>query len=432
MAELSTSKNMDLFNVFAILITLTAVFSFLNVVYIKLPSTVGVMLASLISSLVIITSGYLGFGGIDWAIKLVEAADFNHLVMNGLLSFLLFAAASRVNISDLKEYKWTIAYLATVGIIISTILIGFTLHWLFSLFGKDFPLIYAIIFGAIISPIDAVVVLKLLKQVNASQSLETTITGESLFNDAVAVVLFVFLVAVAGGDAQFAGADIVRFFIKEALGGLFLGLFFGYLAHRMILKIFKEGSNNHIVIVLITLALVSGAYTVAELLDVSGPLTSVVAGLFLAKSRSHRPDDEAATHVRYVHDFWDVIDEVLNALLFVLIGLEVLVLNFQKTFLAGCILVIPVTIIARYVSVEVPLIFLRFFRKLPSLKGFVMTWCGLRGGVSIALALSLPNSQERDVVIVLTYVVVVFSVFVQGLTLGRVINWVKSKEHRTK
>ncbi len=423
---------MDLFNVFAILITLTAVFSFINVVYIKLPSTVGVMLASLISSIVIIISGYLGFGGMDWAVKLVEAADFDHLVMNGLLSFLLFAAASRVNISELREYKWTISYLATVGIIISTLFIGFTIHWLFSLFGKDLPLIYTIIFGAIISPIDAILVLRLLKQVNASKALETIITGESLFNDAVAVVLFVFLVAIAGGDAEFTGVDIAKFFVKEALGGLFLGLFFGYLSHRMIVKIIKEGSNNHIVIVLITLALVSGGYTAAELLDVSAPLTSVVAGLFLARSRRRKTGEEMPMHVRYVHDFWDVVDEVLNALLFVLIGLEVLVLNFQKSFFAGCILVIPVIIVARYISVEAPLLFLRFFRKLPSLKGFVMTWCGIRGGVSIALALSLPDSEERDVVIVLTYVVVIFSIFVQGLTLGRVINWAKHKEGEIK
>ena len=422
---------MSLFTVFAILITLTAIFSFINVIYIKLPSTVGVMLASLISSLVIIISGYLGFGSTDWAVELVESADFDHLVMNGLLSFLLFAAASRVDISKLREYKWTIAYLATVGIIISTLFIGFTMHWLFGVFGKDLPLIYAIIFGAIISPIDAVVVLKLLKQVKASPAMETIITGESLFNDAVAVVLFVFLVAVASGGVQVTGMDIGKFFLKEALGGLFLGLILGYLSHRMIVKIMNQGSgtNNHVVIVLITLALVSGGYTIAELLDVSGPLTSVVAGLFLAKTRNHH-DPNMPRNVQYVHDFWDVIDEILNAVLFVLIGLEVLVLNFEKAILAGCILVIPITILARYISVEVPLIFLRFFRRLPTLKGFIMTWCGLRGGVSIALALSLPDSDERDVIIVLTYIVVVFSILVQGLTLSRAVKWVRSKERK--
>jgi len=423
---------MTLFTVFAVLITLTAIFSFLNVVYIKLPSTVGVLLASLISSLVIIISGYLGFGSADWAVELVESADFNHLVMNGLLSFLLFAAASRVNISKLSEYKWTIAYLATVGIIISTLFIGFTMHWLFGVLGNDLPIIYAIIFGAIISPIDAVVVLKLLKQVKASKALETIITGESLFNDAIAVVLFVFLVAAASGGGRVTGMDIGEFFLKEAFGGLFLGLFLGYLSHRMIVKIINNGSNNHVVIVLITLALVSGGYTIAELLGVSGPLTSVVAGLFLAKSRRSRHTGAMPQHVRYVHDFWDVIDEILNAVLFVLIGLEVLVLNFEKTFLTGCILVIPVIIFARYISVEFPLMFLRFFRKLPSLKGFIMTWCGLRGGVSIALALSLPDSDERDVVIVLTYTVVVFSILVQGLTLGRAVKWVRSKEREVR
>lgn len=274
-------------------------------------------------------------------------------------------------------------------------------------------------------------VLRLLKQVKASKAMETIITGESLFNDAVAVVLFVFLVAVASGGGQVTGMDIGKFFLKEALGGLFLGLILGYLSHKMIIKIMNQGSgtNNHVVIVLITLALVSGGYTIAELLDVSGPLTSVVAGLFLAKTRGHH-DPNMPRNVQYVHDFWDVIDEILNAVLFVLIGLEVLVLNFEKTILAGCILVIPITILARYISVEVPLIFLRFFRRLPTLKGFIMTWCGLRGGVSIALALSLPDSDERDVIIVLTYIVVVFSILVQGLTLSRAVKWVRSKERK--
>ena len=424
---------MDVFTVFAILITLTAVFSYLNVIYIKLPSTMGVMLASLVASIVIIISGYLGFGGISWAVELVKAADFDHLVMNGLLSFLLFAAALRVNISNLKEYKWTIAYLATVGIIISTVLIGFTVHWIFSVFGRDFPLIYAIIFGAIISPIDAVVVLRLLKLVKAPKALETIITGESLFNDAAAVVLFVFLVKVAGGDATFTGGDIGKFFIKEALGGIALGLLFGYVGHLMILRLVKSGRDSHVVNILITLALVSGAYVSAEYLDVSAPLTSVVAGLFFANSRQHRTAMGLTDRIRQAtHDFWDVIDEVLNALLFVLIGLEVLVLNFHTAFILGCVLVIPVTIIARYISVEVPLLFLRYFRRLPSLKGFIMTWCGLRGGVSIALALSLPDSNQRDVIIALTYVVVVFSILVQGLTLGRVIEWVRRREQRGK
>ena len=329
------------------------------------------MLASLISSILILISGYLGFGGMDWAIKLVTAADFNHLVMNGLLSFLLFAASLRVSISKLRPYKLSIAYLATFGIIISTVFIGFTIHWIFEAFGRNFELIYAIIFGAIISPIDAVVVLRLLKQAKASQALESMITGESLFNDAVAVVLFVFLVKVAGGDAQVVPVDIARFFVKEALGGLVLGLLFGAIGHRMIMKIIRMGSSNHVVVILITLAIVSGGYASAEYLDVSAPLSSVVSGLFLAYSREKRVAMGITSQVsRATHDFWDVIDEVLNALLFVLIGLEVLVLNFKETFILGCVFVIPIIIVARYLSVELPLLFLRFFRKLPSLKRF--------------------------------------------------------------
>lgn len=423
---------MDLFTVFAILITFTAVFSFINLVYIKLPSTVGVMLASLFSSIIILISGYLGFGGVEWALRLVEAADFNHLLMNGLLSFLLFAAALSVSVNKLKKYKLSITYLATVGIIISTIFIGFSLHWLFAAFGREFPLIYAIIFGAIISPIDAVVVLRIMKQSKASQALESMIKGESLFNDAVAVVLFVFLVKVAGGDAQVTPSDILQFFVKEAFGGLLLGLLFGFIGHQMIMKIIKIGSNNHVVVILITLAIVSGGYASAEFLDVSAPLSSVVSGLFLAYSREKRLEMGITSLVsRATRDFWDVIDEVLNALLFVLIGLEVLVLNFSQTFILGCVLVIPIIIIARFISVEAPLFFLRFFRKLPSLKGFTMTWCGIRGGVSIALALSLPTSPEREIIVVLTYIVVIFSIVAQGLSLPRVIEWVNSQEKKS-
>ena len=417
---------MSLFTVFAIVITLTAIFSFINEVYVKLPSTIGIMLASLISSIVFIVLGYIGFGHIEWARELVIAADFNHLFMNGMLSFLLFAAALRVDVSKLREFAGTISYLATVGIVISSLFIGFTMFIIVNALGGELPLIYTILFGAIISPIDAVVVLKILKKVNADKTTETIITGESLFNDAASVVLFVLLVGIATGTTSFTAISIGEFFLKEALGGLLLGLVLGYITHLMILQIIYKGSDNHIVIILITLAIVSGGYTIAELLDVSAPLTSVVTGLFLAKSRHDRI---GAKHERghYVKEFWEVIDEVLNAVLFVLIGLEILIVNFKQTYFLGCSLVIPVIIIARYISVEFPLIFLRFFRPIPRIKGFIMTWSGIRGGVSIALALSLPDDSPRDIILVLTYMVVVFSIIVQGLTLGPAVKWYKKR-----
>ncbi len=417
---------MSLFTVFAIVITLTAVFSFINEVYIKLPSTIGIMLASLISSIVFIVLGYIGFGHLEWARELVIAADFNHLFMNGMLSFLLFAAALRVDVSKLKEFAWTISYLATVGIVISSLFIGFVMFIIVNALGGELPLIYTIIFGAIISPIDAVVVLKILKKVNADTTTETIITGESLFNDAASVVLFVLLVGIATGTTSFTVISIGEFFLREAIGGLLLGLVLGYITHLMILQIIFKGSDNHIVIILITLAIVSGGYSLAELLDVSAPLTSVMTGLFLAKSRHDRIGTKHE-HGHYVKEFWEVIDEVLNAVLFVLIGLEILIVNFKQTYFLGCSLVIPVIIIARYISVEFPLIFLRMVRPIPRIKGFIMTWSGIRGGVSIALALSLPDDSPRDIILVLTYMVVVFSIIVQGLTLGPAVKWYKKR-----
>ncbi len=417
---------MSLFTVFAIVITLTAIFSYLNEIYIKLPGTIGIMLASLISSIIFLVLGSIGFGHTRWATDLIVAADFNHLFMNGMLSFLLFAAASRVDVGKLKEFAWTIAYLATVGIVISSLFIGFSMYWIVSQFGVDLPILYAILFGAIISPIDAVVVIKIIKRVDAGNTMETIITGEALFNDAAAVVLFVLLLGLASGTTSMTTMAIGEFFLREALGGLALGLVLGYVVHFMIVQIIYKGSDNHIVIILLMLGLVSGGYTLAGLLDVSGPLTSVVSGLFLAKSR-HDAIGTKHEHSHYVRDFWEVIDEVLNAVLFVLIGLEVLVLNFEGTYFLGCSLVIPVIIIARYISVEFPLIFLRLFRSIPKIKGFIMTWSGIRGGVSIALALSLPDDSPRDILLVLTYIVVVFSILVQGLTLGPAVKWYKKR-----
>ncbi|MGH7848779.1 MAG: cation:proton antiporter [Thermodesulfobacteriota bacterium] len=417
---------MNLFVVFTILITLTAVFSFVNEAFIKLPTTIGVMLASLASSILIIGFGYLGFGNVDWAVELVQAADFDHLFMNGMLSFLLFAGASSVNIDDLGEYKWTISYLATLGMIIATFLTGAVVWWVLGAIGVDLPLIYALIFGAIISPIDAVIVLKLFRRIQPGKTLESIISGESLFNDAVAVVLFVLFTEIASGETQVSFLHIGEFFMKEALGGLFLGIALGYISQRMIIEIIKRSTDGRIVVALITLSLVAGGYLLAEQFDVSAPLTCVVAGLFLARRRRLMPD--SADHVRsYVKSLWEVIDDVMNAILFVLIGLEALVLDLEKPYIICGLISIPLITVARYVSVEVPLVFLKLFRNIPSLSGFIMTWSGIRGGVSIALALSLVDSPQRDLIVIMTYVVVVFSITVQGLTLENALKWNRSR-----
>lgn len=417
---------MNLFVVFTILITLTALFSFVNEAFVKLPTTIGVMLASLASSILIIAFGYLGFGSVDWAVELVQAADFDHLFMNGMLSFLLFAGASSVNIDDLGEYKWTISYLATLGMIIATFLTGVVIWWVFGAIGVDLPFIYALIFGAIISPIDAIIVLKLFRRIQPGKTLESIISGESLFNDAVAVVLFVLFIEIASGERQVSFLHVGGFFAKEALGGLSLGIALGYISHRMISEIIKRSEDGRIVVALITLSLVSGGYFLAETIDVSAPLTCVVAGLFLARRRRFMPS--SADHIRsYLKALWEVIDDVLNAILFVLIGLEVLVLDIEKPYIICGLISIPLITAARYVSVELPLVFLKFFRNLPSLSGFIMTWSGIRGGVSIALALSLGDSPHRNLIVLMTYVVVVFSITVQGLTLENALRWNRSR-----
>jgi CPA1 family monovalent cation:H+ antiporter len=417
---------MNLFVVFTILITLTAVFSFVNEAFIKLPTTIGVMLASLASSILIIGFGYLGFGNVDWAVELVQAADFDHLFMNGMLSFLLFAGASSVNIDDLGEYKWTISYLATLGMIIATFLTGAVVWWVFGAIGVNLPFIYALIFGAIISPIDAVIVLKLFRRIQPGKTLESIISGESLFNDAVAVVLFVLFNEIASGETQVSFLHIGEFFMKEALGGLFLGIALGYISQRMIIEIIRRSTDGRIVVALITLSLVAGGYLLAEQFDVSSPLTCVVAGLILARRRRLMP--ESADHVRsYVKSLWEVIDDVMNAILFVLIGLEALVLDLEKPYIICGLIAIPLITAARYVSVELPLVFLKLFRNIPSLSGFIMTWSGIRGGVSIALALGLDDSPQRDLIVIMTYVVVVFSITVQGLTLENALKWNRSR-----
>jgi len=363
---------MSLFTVFAILITLTAVFSFINEAFIKLPTTIGVMIASLASSVFLIGLGYLGYGSTDFVVQIVKAADFDHLFMNGMLSLLLFAGALQVNIEELGNYKWSIAYLATAGMIIATLLTALALWWLLSSLGVHMPFVYALIFGAIISPIDAVIVLKLFRRVHPGKVMESIITGESLFNDAVAIVLFVLFIDIATGNNALEGLEIGELFVREALGGILLGIVLGYISYKMIMKTISERQESHVVVALITLALVTGGYMIAGWIGASGPLTSVVSGLFLARRRRHIPS--VNEHVRsYVNNFWEIIDDVLNAVLFVLIGLEVLVLNIQEHFIICGLLAVPIATAARYISVEVPLVFLKMIRRIPTLSGFVMT-----------------------------------------------------------
>lgn len=410
---------MSIINVLALLITLAALFSYINHKFIKLPTTIGLLLASLLMSVAIIVAGKWGLNLEAPAREILAGIDFNETLMNGMLSALLFAGALHVQLDQLAKQKWVVATLASVGVITSTFLIGFATYFIFPLLGLDFPLIYCLLFGALISPTDPIAVLGILKTVGAPKSLETKIAGESLFNDGVAVVVFLvmlgFVVTNADGHhAELTVSGVLTLFLQEAVGGAIYGFILGYIVYKMLASI-----DNYQVEVLLTLALVLGGYSLAMALHISGPIAVVVAGLLIGNSgRSFAMSDKTREHL---DTFWELVDEILNAVLFVLIGLEVLVLTFEQHYLIAGLLMIPLTLLARFIAVGIPIRLMRRTRSFSPRVTRVLTWGGLRGGISIALALSLPAGPEREAILVITYVVVVFSIVVQGLTVGKLV-----------
>ncbi len=410
---------MSIINVLALLITLAALFSYINYRFIKLPTTIGLLLASLLMSLAIIAAGTWGLNLEQPARAILAGIDFNETLMNGMLSALLFAGALHVQLDQLAKQKWVVATLASVGVVTSTFLIGFATYYIFPLLGLDFPLIYCLLFGALISPTDPIAVLGILKTVGAPKSLETKIAGESLFNDGVAVVVFLvmlgFVVTNADGHhAELSVTGVLTLFLQEAVGGAIYGFVLGYIVYKMLATI-----DNYQVEVLLTLALVLGGYSLAMALHISGPIAVVVAGLLIGNSgRSFAMSDKTREHL---DTFWELVDEILNAVLFVLIGLEVLVLTFEQHYLIAGLLMIPLTLLARFIAVGIPISIMRRSRSFSPRVIRVLTWGGLRGGISIALALSLPAGPEREAILVITYVVVVFSILVQGLTVGKLV-----------
>jgi CPA1 family monovalent cation:H+ antiporter len=407
---------MSLFTVFAILITATALFAYLNERYLRLPGTIGVMVAAMVSSLLLIAAARAGFGGVEWARLLLERVDFDDLLMKGMLSFLLFAGALHVNLEDLVARRWGILSLATVGIAISTALVGTATWLMLRLVGLEIPYLHALLFGALISPTDPIAVLGLLKRAGTPKSLEAVITGESLFNDGVGVVIFLMLLGLVTGGHDVSIGGVAKLFAVEVVGGIVLGLALGYAGYFLL-----KGVNNFMVEILVTLALVAGGYSLAGALHTSGPLAMVVAGLFIGnRGRLFAMSDHTREHL---DNFWKLLDEILNAVLFVLIGLEILVLDLEPAYLVAGLLAIPVVLGSRLFSVGVPIKTLERFRSYPPRTVTMMTWGGLRGGISIALSLSLPASVERDLIVVITYVVVIFSILVQGLTVDRVARW---------
>ncbi|MVN77648.1 sodium:proton antiporter [Hymenobacter sp. HMF4947] len=411
---------MDLYNALALLLVMAAAFAYLNLRFLKMPPAIGLMSLGLLLSLGLIGLAQLGVGPVLHLAALVSHIDFSALVMQVMLGFLLFAGAIHVDARRLGKLRWPVGTLALISTPLSTGLVGGAMYVVLPWLGLPTPLTYCLLFGALISPTDPVAVLSILTKANIAKDLELKIVGESLFNDGVGVVLFVVLLEVARlGPQEVSVGRALAIFLQEAVGGLALGTALG-LATAWLLR----SIDNYQVEVLLTLALVVGGTALAQHLHTSGPLAMVVAGLLVGHfSRSGRLLSEESQD--YVDKFWELIDEVLNALLFVLMGLEVLVLHLpQRTVWAGLV-AIGVVLLARLLAVALPLSVLKLnphFR--PSRHGVAMlTWGGLRGGLSVALALGLPAAAPRELLVGITYVVVVFSIIGQGLTIGPLVRW---------
>lgn len=393
-------------------IVLAAVFAYVNHRIIKWPPTIGIMVLSLGCSVAIVIAGqfYPLLG--TKAKQLAASVNFSDLLMNFMLSFLLFAGAIHIDASKLKKEAWPVLLLSTLGILISTTLVGGMMWEIFRLFNFPIPIIYCLLFGAVISPTDPIAVLAILREAKIPSSLDVKISGESLFNDGVAVVVFVTLLDTAhSGVSAIDFLSVGKLFLTEAIGGLLFGALLGYAGYFALRSI-----DDYKVEVLITLAIVAGGYFIAGHLHVSGPLAMVVAGIITGNKVKHEVLSDTSRD--YLGKFWELIDEILNAVLFLLIGLEMLVIKTNLTILLVGIVGIFITLFARWVSVLLPITLLRFSIKFERHAVAILTWGGLRGGLSVALALSLSPEMHRDEFVLITYVIVVYSILIQGLTIG--------------
>lgn len=409
---------MNFLDIIAILLTLAALFAYINHRWIKLPVTIGIMLISLVMSIAMIAVGQFIPAFDDSAKNFVESIDFNKALMNGMLSYLLFAGALHVNLTDLKLQKRIVAIMATLGVTITTFAVGTIAYYIFIMLGIQIPYAWCLVFGALIAPTDPVAVLGILKTAGAPKSLETKITGESLFNDGVGVVIYLVLVGIAAtGIGNVTVGGVAKEFLIEAGGGIALGLALGYICYKMLKSI-----DNYHVEVLLTLALVTGGYNFAMHYHLSGPLAMVIAGLMIGNhARENAMSDQTRSNI---DTFWELIDEILNAILFLLIGLEIFILDFSPPVIIAGLLLIPVSLLVRYFSSAAAVTLLGKTREFTPGVVKILTWGGIRGGISVALALAIPKTagDARSYILVVTYIIVIFSISVQGLTLKSLIS----------
>jgi CPA1 family monovalent cation:H+ antiporter len=407
---------MDLFVVIALLVIVSAFFSYLNARFIKLPGTIGIVLIATIVSIGILVVDKLDPSTAKYLTTLAKNIDFSKVVLNIMLGFLLFSSAFNLDGKKLKREMRPVLVLSTLGVIISTVIFGCLLYYLAPFFHIHMPLIYCLLFGALVSPTDPVAVSAIVKNSKLPAHLETIISGESLFNDGVGLILFVILLEITKvGEQNIEASKVIILIVKEVLGGILAGAVLGYLAQRLMKSV-----TDFQTIVLISLALVMGLSVLATIFEFSIPLSVVTAGLF-AGSHSINQDNKERSH-EALEKFWQLVDEMLNTILFVMIGLQLINLPFVNNYWVTGSISIVMILVARWLSIMLPLTFLRHSLKVNYSNINVMTWAGLRGGISIALALTLPDTPYRHLILSGSYFIVIFSVIVQGLTLNAMIN----------
>jgi len=406
---------MDYFAIATTLVVLSALFGYLNVRFLKLPDTIGLMLITILFTLAVFALSYFDDTLLLKEREFITQIDFETVLLDVMLSFLLFAGALHTNFQQLKVQRGPIIIFATLGTLVSTFLTGGLAYYVLQAISFQVDFIYCLLFGALISPTDPIAVLGIMKKVGAPKKLETKIVGESLFNDGVGVVIFLTIYQIAKGTAEISVLGISELFFVEVVGGIALGLLIGWLTYRLLKSV-----DDYDIEVIITLAAVMGGTLVAQKFHLSAPLAMVTAGLIVGND-TVRENSMSEITEQYVDKFWELIDILLNTVLFVMIGMEILVLTFESTYIIAGFIMIPLLLMARYISLLLPIkLYAKKLDFVPK-TNMIMTWGGLRGGISIALALSLTDSMERDLFLVVTYIIVVFSILVQGLTVGPMI-----------
>jgi CPA1 family monovalent cation:H+ antiporter len=407
---------MEIFTVITILIILSAIFGYINVRFLDMPNSIGLMVITLVFTLIVLGIGFFDATLLEKQRAFIEQIDFKTVLLDVMLSFLLFAGALHTNFQQLKIQRKPILVFATLGTLLSTFFVGTLVYLVLQVLQLDIDFIYCLLFGALISPTDPIAVLGIMKKVGAPKKLETKIVGESLFNDGVGVVIFLTIYEIAkSGIENVSFGGVLQLFLVEVVGGLLLGLLLGYVTYKLLKSI-----DDYDTEVVITIATVMGGTLLAHHFHLSAPLAMVAAGLVVGNDTIRESSMSEVTE-QYVDKFWELVDVLLNTLLFVMIGMELLILTFNGKYLLAGVLSIPLLLFARYLSLLLPIKL--YAKKLDFVKNtnLIMTWGGLRGGISIALALSLTPLMERDLFLVMTYTIVVFSIVVQGLTMGGVI-----------